>query len=99
MCACQARATLCVQALLAAGANPSASVSVNGVAKTPMSFAKESKDRPTLALLVGGALAVEGVFVVGSRRFGAGAIRATAFRHLQGAGDDEGGHKGGHSAS
>ena len=41
----------------------------------------------TLLRLVGGERAIEGVFVVGSRRFGAGVIRATAFRHLQGAGE------------
>ena len=55
--ACDAKAVKCVEALLAAGANPSGSLTahgVNGVVVTsPMSIAKETKDRATMALLIG----------------------------------------------
>ena len=57
MHAVSSRAPLCVEALLAAGANPSTSVEANQTGDkvtsfSPMSLAKESKDRAIMGLLV-----------------------------------------------
>ena len=50
--ACSSKAPLCLQALLAAGANPSLSI-LDFPSKTPMSIAKEYEDKECISLLNG----------------------------------------------